>query len=78
VRDVLPSVLHAARSPGGIEIATISLTIHATIYGLLVVSFVPGLLGGNRLKLHTALAFMSVVGGLLLFGPAGIIPGAED
>lgn len=30
---------------------------------------------GNRLKLHTILAFMSVVGGLILFGPSGIILG---
>jgi predicted PurR-regulated permease PerM len=30
---------------------------------------------GNRLKLHTVLAFMSVVGGLILFGPAGLILG---
>jgi predicted PurR-regulated permease PerM len=30
---------------------------------------------GKRLKLHTLLAFVSVVGGLLLFGPAGLILG---
>ena len=30
---------------------------------------------GNRLKLHTVLAFISVVGGLILFGPAGLILG---
>lgn len=30
---------------------------------------------GNRLKLHTILAFISVVGGLILFGPAGLILG---
>ena len=33
------------------------------------------ILVGNRLKLHTVLAFMSVVGGLMLFGPAGLILG---
>ena len=30
---------------------------------------------GNRLKLHTILAFISLVGGLILFGPAGLILG---
>jgi predicted PurR-regulated permease PerM len=30
---------------------------------------------GNRLKLHTVLAFTSVVGGLMLFGTAGLILG---
>lgn len=30
---------------------------------------------GNRLKLHTVLVFMSVVGGLILFGPTGLILG---
>lgn len=33
------------------------------------------MLVGNRLKLHTVLAFISVVGGLMLFGPAGFILG---
>ena len=33
------------------------------------------ILVGNRLKLHTLLAFMSVVGGLMLFGPTGLILG---
>jgi predicted PurR-regulated permease PerM len=33
------------------------------------------LLVGNRLKLHTVLAFVSIVGGLMLFGPAGLILG---
>jgi predicted PurR-regulated permease PerM len=49
------------------------------LWGMLVVGTVDNLLRpilvGNRLKLHTALAFMSVVGGLLLFGPAGLILG---
>jgi predicted PurR-regulated permease PerM len=30
---------------------------------------------GKRLRLHTVLAFISVVGGLLLFGAAGLILG---
>ncbi len=50
-----------------------------TLWGVLVVSTVDNLLRpifvGNRLKLHTILVFMSVVGGLILFGPAGLILG---
>lgn len=50
-----------------------------TAWGVLVVGTVDNLmrpiLVGNRLKLHTVLAFMSVVGGLILFGPAGLILG---
>lgn len=49
------------------------------LWGVLVVGTVDNLLRpvlvGNRLKLHSLLAFMSVVGGLLLFGPAGLILG---
>jgi predicted PurR-regulated permease PerM len=49
------------------------------LWGMLVVGTIDNLLRpvlvGNRLKLHTALAFMSVVGGLLLFGAPGIILG---
>ena len=49
------------------------------LWGMFVVGTVDNLLRpilvGNRLKLHTALAFMSVVGGLILFGPAGLILG---
>jgi len=48
-------------------------------WGLMVVSTVDNLLRpilvGNRLKLHTVLAFLSIVGGLLLFGAAGFILG---
>jgi predicted PurR-regulated permease PerM len=33
------------------------------------------ILVGQRLKLHTVFAFMSVVGGLMLFGPAGLVLG---
>jgi predicted PurR-regulated permease PerM len=50
-----------------------------TLWGVLVVSTIDNLLYpilvGTRLKLHTVLAFISVVGGLVLFGPAGVILG---
>jgi predicted PurR-regulated permease PerM len=50
-----------------------------TVWGGVVVSTIDNLLHpilvGNRLKLHTVLAFISVVGGLILFGPAGLILG---
>lgn len=50
-----------------------------SVWGLLVVSTIDNLLHpvivGKRLKLHTVLAFMSVIGGLILFGPAGLILG---
>ncbi|MGQ0620618.1 MAG: AI-2E family transporter [Panacagrimonas sp.] len=49
------------------------------VWGILVVGTIDNLLRpvlvGNRLKLHTVLAFISVVGGLILFGPAGLILG---
>lgn len=49
------------------------------LWGMLVVGTADNLLRpvlvGNRLKLHTVLAFISVVGGLMLFGPAGLILG---
>jgi predicted PurR-regulated permease PerM len=49
------------------------------LWGLLVVGTIDNLLHpilvGNRLKLHTILAFISFVGGLILFGPAGVILG---
>jgi len=48
-------------------------------WGMLVVGTVDNLLRpilvGNRLKLHTVLVFVSVVGGVILFGPAGLILG---
>ena len=48
-------------------------------WGMFVVGTIDNLmrpvLVGNRLKLHTVLAFMSVVGGLMLFGAAGLILG---
>lgn len=50
-----------------------------TLWGVVVVGTIDNLLRpvlvGNRLKLHTVLAFISVVGGLMLFGPAGLILG---
>ncbi len=50
-----------------------------TLWGMLVVGTVDNLLRpilvGDRLKLHTVLTFLSVVGGLLLFGAAGLILG---
>lgn len=50
-----------------------------TVWGGMVVGTVDNLLRpvlvGKRLKLHTVLAFMSVVGGLIVFGPAGLILG---
>jgi len=49
------------------------------LWGMLVVGTIDNLLRpilvGNRLKLHTVLAFLSVVGGLILFGAAGLILG---
>ena len=50
-----------------------------TMWGVVVVGTVDNLLCpilvGNRLKQHTILAFISLVGGLILFGPAGLILG---
>lgn len=50
-----------------------------TLWGLLVVGTIDNLLRpilvGKRLRLHTVLAFISVVGGLVLFGSAGLILG---
>ena len=50
-----------------------------TLWGMLVVGTIDNLLRpilvGKRLKLHTILAFISVVGGLVLFGPAGLLLG---
>lgn len=49
------------------------------LWGLMVVGTIDNLLRpiliGRRLKLHTVLAFISLVGGLLLFGAAGLILG---
>jgi predicted PurR-regulated permease PerM len=50
-----------------------------TLWGVFVVGTIDNLLRpifvGNRLKLHTMLSFLSVVGGLLLFGAAGLMLG---
>ena len=49
------------------------------LWGMLVVGTIDNLLRpiltGKRLKLHTVLAFISVVGGLIIFGAAGLILG---
>jgi predicted PurR-regulated permease PerM len=49
------------------------------LWGMLIVSTIDNLLRpifvGSRLHLHTILVFMSVVGGLILFGAAGLILG---
>ena len=49
------------------------------LWGGLVVSTIDNLLYpmvvGNRLKLHTVPAFISLVGGLTVFGPAGLVLG---
>lgn len=50
-----------------------------SLWGIFVVGTIDNLLRpmlvGNRLKLHTVLAFLSVVGGLSLFGASGLILG---
>ena len=50
-----------------------------TLWGILIIGTVDNLLRpvfvGDRLKLHTILAFTSVIGGLLQFGPVGLILG---
>lgn len=50
-----------------------------TLWGLMIVGTVDNLLRpilvGKRLKIHTLLAFMSVIGGLIQFGPSGLILG---
>ena len=50
-----------------------------SIWGILIVGTIDNLLRpvfvGNRLKLHTILIFISVIGGLIHFGSAGIILG---
>ena len=49
------------------------------VWGGLVVSTIDNLLRpilvGNRLKLHTVLAFIALVGGLIAFGASGLILG---
>lgn len=49
------------------------------LWGALIVGTIDNLLRpvfvGNRLKLHTVLAFISVIGGLMLFGASGFVLG---
>jgi predicted PurR-regulated permease PerM len=42
----------------------------ATVDNLLYPIFV-----GDRLKLHTVVTFMSMIGGVIVFGPAGLVIG---
>jgi predicted PurR-regulated permease PerM len=50
-----------------------------TLWGVVVVGTIDNLLCplliGKRLKQHTILAFVSLIGGLILFGPAGLVIG---
>jgi len=50
-----------------------------TIWGAVVVGGIDNLLYpmlvGSRLKMHTIIAFVSIVGGLIVFGPSGLILG---
>jgi predicted PurR-regulated permease PerM len=50
-----------------------------TLWGAIVVGGIDNLLYpilvGRRLKMHTVLAFISLVGGLIVFGPSGLILG---
>ena len=50
-----------------------------TVWGGVIVGGIDNvlypMLVGNRLKLHTVLAFISVLGGLMFFGPSGLILG---
>lgn len=50
-----------------------------TVWGTMIVGTIDNLLHpflvGKRLKMHTLLAFISVVGGLMLFGTAGLVIG---
>ncbi len=50
-----------------------------TVWGAIVVGGIDNLLYpilvGSRLKMHTVIAFVSIVGGLIVFGPSGLILG---
>ena len=50
-----------------------------TLWGAIVIGGIDILLYpmwvGKRLKMHTVLAFISIVGGLIVFGPSGLILG---
>ena len=69
----MPAATYLALEGNWVDAATL------TVWGMFVVGTIDNLmrpvLVGNRLKLHTVLAFMSVVGGLMLFGAAGLILG---
>ena len=49
------------------------------VYGIVVIGLADNILhpvlAGSRLRLHTVLALISIVGGLMLFGPSGLILG---
>ena len=49
------------------------------LWGMMIIGTIDNLLRpilvGKRLRMHTALAFISVVGGLFVFGPAGLVLG---
>jgi predicted PurR-regulated permease PerM len=69
----IPAVLILAAEGSWIKAAIL------TVWGGIVMGGIDNVLYpiliGNRLKLHTLLMFVSVVGGLIAFGPAGIILG---
>ena len=50
-----------------------------TLFSAIVIGGIDNLiypmLVGNRLRMHTIIAFISIVGGLIVFGPAGLILG---
>ena len=50
-----------------------------TVWGAIIVGGIDNLLYpmlvGNRLKMHTLVVFVSIVGGLMIFGPSGLILG---
>ena len=50
-----------------------------SVWGGVVVGGIDNLiypvLVGNRLRMHTVIAFVSVVGGLIAFGPSGVVLG---
>ena len=50
-----------------------------TIWGAIVVGGIDNLLYpmlvGRRLKMHSVVAFVSIVGGLIVLGPSGLILG---
>lgn len=68
--------------PAAVYVALVGSWIKAIIlvgWGLAVVGTVDNILRpilvGRRLRLHTVLALLSVFGGLLVFGPAGLVLG---